>query len=432
VKVTKDKTENSQVFLTITMEPAEIEESLEKSYQRLVRKANIPGFRKGKAPRVIVERYLGKESLLEDAMNHLIPEAYQKAIKEQEIDAFAQPEIEIEKTDPLVFKATIPLKPTIKLGDYHNIRLTPEPVPVTEDDINSAIEQLRHRYANWEPIENPVGLGDLVSMNIQSSIENKPFINRKGVQYQILSDLPVPAPGFAEQLVGMKRDEEKEFTLRFPSDYPRSELAGKEAWFKVKVTEIKQERLPELNDEFSRQIAPGFESLDALREQVSASLRLRAEDKSKIDFEEQVIQAVVDLAQLEFPPVLVESEIDRLVDERLKYWQKGNTGLEDYLSSINKTEEEFRAELRPLAVKRVSRALVLEKIAEEERIEVGDSEIKAEIESLTKEAGQSKDELEKLLNTPQSHEAIKQRLTIRKTIQRLVEIATSSNPREQS
>ena len=430
MKVTREKTEDCQVFLTIEMEPAEVEESLEKSYYRLVSKAKIPGFRKGKAPRAILERYIGKESLLEDALNHLLPEAYEKAIKEQEIEAIAQPQIEIAQTDPVVFKATIPLKPTVKLSDYGSIRLTPEPVQLTEDDINSAIEQLRHSYATWEPVERQVGLSDLVSLDVQSTIEDEPFINQKGAQYQVLSDLPFPAPGFAEQLLGMKRDEEKEFKLQFPLDYPRRELAGKEASFKVRVTEIKQEILPELDDEFARQIDPGFESLDSLREQVSADLRLKAGEKVKMDFEEQVVEAVVDSAQLEFPPVLVEAEINRLVDERLKYWQRGTQGLEEYLKNINKTEEELREELYPLAVKRVTWSLVLEKITEEEKIEVSDSELEAEIESLTKDAGESKDELEKLLNTPQSHESIKQRLIIRKTIQRLVEIAEGLENKE--
>jgi trigger factor len=430
VKVTREKTENSQVFLTIEMEPAEVEESLEKSYYRLVSKAKIPGFRKGKAPRAILERYIGKESLLEDALNHLLPEAYEKAIKEQEIEAIAQPQIEIAQTDPVVFKVTIPLKPTIKLGDYGSIRLTPEPVQITEDDINSAMEQLRHQYASWEPVERQVDLSDLVSLDVQSNIENEPFINQKGAQYQVLSDLPFPAPGFAEQLLGMKRDKEKEFKLQFPLDYPRRELAGKEASFQVRVTEIKQERPPELNDEFARQIDPDFESLDSLREQVTANLRLKAEEKAKMDFEEQVVEAVVDSAQLEFPPVLVEAQISRLVDERLKYWQRGTQGLEEYLRSINKTEEELREELHPLAVKRVTWSLVLEKVTEEKKIEVNDSEIEAEIESLTKSAGESKDELEKLLNTPQSHESIKQQLLIRKTIQRLVEIAEGLENKE--
>ncbi len=427
MKVTNEKTENCQVFLTIEMEPAEVEESLEKSYSRLVRKTDIPGFRKGKAPRAILERHIGKESLLEDALNNLLPEAYEKAIKEQKIEAIAQPHIEITQTDPVVFKATVPLLPKVELGDYHHIQATPEPVELTEDDVNAVMEQLRHRHATWEPVERPVEFDDLVVLDIESNIEDKPFINQKAVQYQVLRDLPVPAPGFAEQLTGMKKNEEKEFKLQFPSDFPRGELAGKEASFKVKITEIKQERLPELDDEFAKGVSPDFKTLDSLRERVSADLKLRAEEKARIDFEERVIEAVVDLAELEFPPILVENEIDRLLNQRFQRLQRGDQGLEEYLKSVNKTKEELREELHPLATKRVIRSLVLGKIAEGEKIEVSDSEVDAEIENMIKNTTENKDELQKVLSTPQARESIEQLLVTRKTVQRLVEIAKGSN-----
>ena len=427
MKVTNEKTENSQAFLTIEMEPAEVEESLEASYHRLVRKTNIPGFRKGKAPRTILERYLGKESLLEDALNNLIPKAYENAIKEQKIEAIAQPHIEIAQTDPLVFKAVVPLAPTIKLGDYHHIQVTPESVELTEDNVNAAIEQLRHQQATWEPVDRPVDFGDLVVLDVDSNIEGKPFINQKGVQYQVLRDVFLPAPGFAEQLSGMKKGDEKEFKLQFPSDYPRGEVAGKEPSFKVKVTEIKQERLPELNDEFASGISPDFKTLDSLREQVSTNLRLGAEEQARVDFEERVIEAAVDLSQVEFPPILVEAEINRLLSQQRRRWQMDDKGLEEYLKSINKTEEELREELRPLAAKRVTQSLVLGKIAEEEKIEVGDAETDTEIENMTKNVDENKkDELKGLLNAPQARESLKQTLMTRKTIQRLVEIAKGS------
>ena len=424
MKVTSEKTENCQAFLTIEMEPAEVEESLEKSYFRLVRRMDIPGFRKGKAPRAILERHIGKESLLEDALNNLLPEAYEKAIKEQKIEAIAQPHIEIAQTDPVVFKATVPLPPKVELGDYRHIQVTPGPVELTDDDVNAVIEQLRHQQATWEPVERPVEFGDLVVLDIESNIEDKPFINQKAAQYQVRHDLPVPAPGFAEQLTGMKKSEEKEFKLQFPSDFPRGELAGKEVSFKVKITEIKQERLPELDDEFARGVSPDFKTLDSLRERVSADLKFRAEEKARIDFEERAIEAVVDLAELEFPPILVEQEIDRLLNQRL---QRGDQGLEEYLRRINKTEEELREELHPLATKRIIRSLVLGKIAEEGKIEVSDSEVDDEIENMIKSDAGNKDELGEALNTPQARQSIEQLLTTRKIIQQLVEIAKGSN-----
>ena len=423
MKVTREKEEDRQVFLRIELEQSQVDQALEQSYRHLVKKANIPGFRQGKAPRAILEGYIGKESLFQDALNHLLPEAYERAIKEQEIDAFAQPHIEVTQTDPVVFKATVPLRPTVKLGDYHSINLTPEPVELTEDGVNAVIERLRHQQAIWEPVERPVDFDDLVVLDIESSIEGEPFINRKGVQYWVRRDAPFPVPGFAEQLPGMKKGKDKEFKLQVPSDYSRSELAGKEPWFKVTVTEIKQERLPELNDELAKQINPEFETLDILREKVSTELRQQAGEKAKIDFEEKVIQQVVELAQVEFPPILAEMEVDRLVSEQSRRLQMGGQGLEDYLKSVNQTEAELREELKPLATKRITHSLVLGEVADEEKIEVSDSEIDAEIEEMIKSSAENKDEMQKLLNTPSSRESIKRLLITRKTIQRLVEIA---------
>ncbi len=423
MKVTNEKTENSQVFLSVEMDAAEMEEALKKSYHRLVKKANIPGFRKGKAPRDVLEGYLGKESLIEDAINKLVPEAYEKAIKEQEIDAFAQPDIEITQTDPVIFKATVPLRPTVTLGDYHSVNLTPEPVELTEDKVNSVIDRLHHQQATWEPVERPVAYDDLAVLDVESKIEEEPFLNREGFQYWVRRDSQLPVPGFVEQLLEMQKGEDKEFKLQIPSDYPKSELAGKKPWFKVKVVEIKEEKLPELNDELAKQINPEFETVAVMREKISAELQKQAEEKVKVDFEEKVLQEVVNLTQVEFPPVLVEMETDRLMNEQARRLQMSGHGLEEYLGSVNKTVAELREDLKPQATQRITNSLVLEKVSEEEKIEVSDADIDAEIEEMLKDAGESKDELQKYLNTPQSKESIKQMLTTRKTIQHLVAIA---------
>ena len=433
MKVTNEKIEGSQAFLSIEMEPAEVEESLEEAYHRLVKKTDIPGFRRGKAPRAILERYLTKESLLEDALDNLLPKACKKAIEEQKLEAIASPSVEIAQTDPVIFKAIVPLRPTIKLGDYHSIQVTPEPVEVSEGDVNAIIDRLRHQHATWEPVERPVGFNDLVVLDIESNVEGKPFINRKGTQYQVLQNYSFPVSGFAEQLLGMERDGDKEFRLQFPPDYPKGELAGKEAWFKVRVSEIKQERLPELNDGFAKEVDPDIGTLDSLRKRIHGNLQLRAEEKARADFEEQVVEAVAGVSQVEFPPVLVEVEIDRLLNQRLQRWQAAGGGLEEYFRSINKTEKELREELRPLATKRTVWSLVLGEVATEEKVEVSDSEVDAEIESIVKDTEEAKkDEVKGFLNSPRSRESIKQTLTTQKTIQRLVEIAKGPNMRSSS
>ncbi len=428
VKVTENNIENRQAFLTIEMESAEMEESLQESYQRLVRKTRVPGFRKGKAPRAVLENYIGKESLLEDTLNILIPKAYRQALEEQELGAYSQPQIEITQNDPLIFKTIVPLPPTIELGDYHGIRVKPpEVVEISEGNISATIERLRHEHAVWEPVERPVDYGDLVTLDIESTVEDKPLIDQKGAQYHIVLESSFPVPGFTEQLRGMKKDEEKEFKLQFPADFSREEMAGKEAQFKVGVSEVKQEILPELNNAFAKGVSPEFKTLKALRRQIAEVLRNEAERKARIEFEDQAMEAVAAVAQVEYPPVLVEIEIERLIDQQLERWRLTRDNLEVYLAQIKKTEAELREELRPLAVTRVTRSLVLGKVAENEKFEVKDSEIDAEIERMTQGETEKKDELIKSLNTPQTRHSIREIMITRKTIERVVEIAKGSS-----
>jgi trigger factor len=423
MKVTNEKTENSQAYLTIEMEPAEMEESLESSYRRLVKRVNVPGFRKGKAPRAVLERHVGQESLLNEALDEMLPRAYEKALKEQEIDAIAQPEIEVVQTDPVIFKAIVPLRPVVRLGDYHSIKDTPEPVKVTEDDVKAVIEELRHQHAVWEPVQRPVDFGDLVVLDVDSDIEGEPFVNRKGAQYQVMSGSPAPAPGFAEQLKGMSQNDEKEFKLKFPSDYSRNEFADKEASFKVKVTEIKQENLPKVTNKFAEQVDPEFKTLKSLRQRISDDLTRNREERNQRDFEQRVLEAVVDLSELEFPPILVDNEIHRLIEDQSRRFQMQGGNMDEYLRTVNKTEEELHEELHPVAEKRVSQSLVLGKITEEEKIEVNDSDIDAEIEAMIISTVENKEQLKKALNTPQTRQSIEQTLLVRKTVQRLGEIA---------
>ena len=217
----------------------------------------------------------------------------------------------------------------------------------------------------------------------------------------------------------MKGGGEKEFKLKLPEDYPRAEVAGKEAHFKVKVSEVKQSRLPPLDDEFAALVNPELKTLGLLREKISASMRLRAEEKAREEFEERVIDGVVSESQVEFPPLLVDMEIARLLEQQARWLQASGRRL-------NKTGEELREELRPLATKRVTRSLVLEKVAEEEKIEVSDAEIKAELENIARSVTSGKGEVQEWLNSPQAHRSVEQSLTRRKTVQRLVEIAGGS------
>jgi trigger factor len=424
LKITKEKEENRQAFLTVELEPAEVEESLEDSYRNLAKKTNVPGFRRGKAPRAVLENYIGRGSLMEEALKKLVPQAYEQALKEQEIEPFAQPEIEVTQTNPVIFKAVVPLAPTVELGDYKSIRMEPDPADVTDENVNNVLEELRHQNATWEPVDRPLDYNDLAVIDINSEVEEKPYVKKLGTQYQVLRDAAAPAPGFAEQIVGMKKDEEKEFKLTFPEDYPNNEVAGKEASFKVKLSEIKEEKLPELNDELAGQVSSEFKTVEALREGVSRSLKQNSEEQVRMDFEEKVINTAIEESLVEYPPILVDMEINRILNEQTRQLQMTGRGMEDYLRSINKTAEQLREDLRPVASKNVAASLVLGRVAEAEKIEVSDAEIDDRIDAMSGNAGEDKkEELKKMMNTPQTRESIRQSLITRKTLERLVEIA---------
>jgi len=427
LKVTKEKVENSQAFLTIEMEPAEMETGMQDAYRQLVQKASIPGFRKGKAPRVIVERTLGKARLLEEAMDHIIPRAYQQALKEQEIEPYAQPEVEITQADPLIFKAKVPLTPTVTLGDYRSIRMSPEPVDIKEENIAAVLEELRHQHANWEPVDRPLSYNDMAVIDINGKVEEKPYVQKVAAQYQVLKNAIAPAPGFVDQIVGMKKEEAKEFNLSFPADYPNSQVAGKEGHFSVKLHEIKEEKLPELNDDFAALVSPEFKTVPALREEVTKGLRLRGEERARMDFEERVINAAIEQAKIEYPPVLLELEINRILNDQARQLQLTGRGMDEYLRSINKTAEQLQEELRPVATRNVTASLVLGKIAEVEKIEVSEDDIKNGINKMSRSIGEEKrEEMQKFLDTPQNRESIGQSLKTRKTIERLTEIAKNT------
>jgi trigger factor len=427
LKVTKDKVENSQAYLTIEMEPAEMEHGMEDGYKHLVTKANIPGFRKGKAPRAVVERYLGKGRLLEEAIDHLIPEAYQNACKEQAIEPYAQPTVEIKQADPLKFTAVVPLAPTVEPGDYQSIRMQPEEVEIKESDIDAVIEQLRHQHATWEPVERPLALNDLAVIDINGTVEDRPYVKKAAAQYQVLADNIAPAPGFAAQLVGLKKEEEKEFALPLPADYPNKELAGKEGKFKVKLHEIKEEKVPELNDDFTAQISAELKTVAALREEAAKSLKQRATDKARMDFEEKVINAAIEKANICYPPVLIDIEIERIVNEQARQLQMSGKGMDEYLKSINKTPQQLGEELRPVAVKNVNASLLLGKVAEVEKIEVTEADIDKRLDNMVLGVdGEKKAEMRQLFDNPQTRASLKQSLMARKTIERLAEIAKNT------
>jgi trigger factor len=367
----------------------------------------------------MLERYFGREALVEDAVEHLLPEVYDRAIQEQEVDSIAQPQVDVLQVDPLSFKATVPVRPTIELDDYHQVKFEQETVVVTEEEEAEALERIRYMQASWEPVERPAKSGDLLAIDVEGTVEGEVVINEKEGWYQLSPDLPNALPGFAEQLEGAEKGGERVFTLTLPAE--QGESGGKECSFKVLVSEIKEKKLAELDDDFAKSIGQGLETLDSLKEKIAVDLRLRKEMEAKNNLEEKAIKALVDLARAEFPDIMVQNEIDHLISERERYFGDRH-GLEDYLNSLKKTQEEYRNELRPMAERIVLRSLILQRFAELEGIEVSAADIDAEVERMMQYA--SDEGARRLFDSSSARESLGRNLFIRKAIDRLVEIAT--------
>ncbi|MBI2854927.1 MAG: trigger factor [Chloroflexi bacterium] len=430
MKVSTEQAERRQVVLNVEMEPAETEKALESAYRRLVQKYTIPGFRKGKTPRNILERYVGKGALLEDAIEHMVPDAYRRAIIEQKIDPVAQPKLELVSAEPVRFKAIVPLRPEVKITDYKQIRVEPETIQVTEEQVESTLDHLRQQHAVWAPVDRPVKFGDMVTADIQSSAADKQLLNEKDAPFRVEKDAKGPLPGFAEKLEGMVKSEEREFDLPFPDDYPSEEYKGKTAHFKVKVNEIKEQNLPALDDAFAKGIGAGVDTVEALREKVRTELKARAEAAEQSRFQEKSIQALADRTQAEYPPVMLEAEIDRLTKRFEEGLTRSGQKMSDYLKAANKTVGQIREEFRPAAKKGLVRSLALWQLSKEENLQVVPEELSGQVEKMSKDAGEKSAQLKKLLEMPDVLESLENEMLTQKTIARLVEIAKGNSEAE--
>jgi trigger factor len=419
MKVSAEDLENRRIALNIEAEAAELDRSLDQAYHHLVREVSIPGFRKGKAPRVILEQQIGKGALLQEALEHLVPQLYKEAIQSENLEPIAEPELEITQSEPLIFKAIVSLKPEVKLGDYRSIRLGAGPeVVVTDDEVASVIEKLRREQGAWVPVDRAAELGDLVTLTVQASVDEKPWLDHKDILYEMDKDSRSPVPGFASCLEGTEKSKETSFNLRIPDDYPIAEMRGKEASFRVTINEIKEKELPELNDEMAK--AAGYGGLEDMKEKVSALLRTRAESRNRLELQQMALDALVGMSEVSYPPVLEDEEIGGLLKTEAQ--RLGFKEIADYVNRAHKTEEEIRQELRPVAKKRLVQGLVLGKLAEQEKIEISASDVDNRIDEIVSNA-EDKEKARQFFSLPQFRQSIEQSLRSQKTIDQLLQIA---------
>lgn len=432
MKVSTQRLPESQIVLEIEVDPEQMERSLDRAYRKLVQRTAVPGFRKGKTPRNMLERHVGRERFLHEAHDILIPEAYKQAVEEREIDAIGQPDIELLQAEPLAFKATVPIRPTVELGDYKELRLEREAVVVDEADVERSLEELRHRYAVHEPVERPVQMGDIVRGDVRGVVDGREIYKDGDVEFRLRDGATILLPGFAEGLVGAEKGVEKEITITVPPG--EGPLAARSGVFTVTVKEVKQERLPELNDDFAREVGEGFSNLEVLRERLRSDIRERLEAQAEEGFRDGAVGALAEQAQkIEFPPVLIDREIERIVRDQAR-----STGqkIDQYLATMKRSPDQLREELLPAATERVRRSLALTRLAEQEGIEVEPPEVDSEVERIVGSAGQQAQELRRLFSGAEARTSIERSLLTRKTIERLIEIArldgTPKSTRKQS
>lgn len=418
-----EKTENNRGVLTVEVDAETVEKALSQAFRKVVKKVTVPGFRKGKVPRAIFERRFGVEALYEDALDILLPDAYASAVKETGIEPVDRPEIDIEQMEkgkPLIFKATVTVKPEVKLGEYKGLEVPKKDFDVKPEDVDAELEAMRQRQGQLEAVEEgSVEKGDRVIIDFEGSIDGEPFEGGKADGFSLEVGSGRMIPGFEDQLVGMSPGEEKTISVTFPEDYHAKELSGKEASFRIKLHEIKRLRLPELDDEFAQDVSE-FDTLEELRADIENKLKEKAKREEEEYRRNQLVEMAAANAEIDLPPVMVEHEIDHMLEHFEQHLRFQGMNLDLYKQFSGKDDKALRDEFREEAEKKVRANLVLEAIAKEENLQVTEQEIDEEIEKLAEQLNRPKEEVRRLLEERDGLEGIKNQLLTRKAVDLLV------------
>ena len=422
IKVEKTNNTN-EIKLTFNV-PAEIfDEGMKKVYNKTAKYFNIPGFRKGKAPMALVERTYGSEIFYEDTFNEIVPDIYEKEIEENKLEVVSKPEIEIVqigKGKELIFTAVVQTKPEVKLGKYKGIELKKVQYRVTKKDIEHELGHMADKNSRLISIEDePVKEKDIAVIDFEGFVDGVPFEGGKAENHELEIGSKTFIPGFEDQIIGMKIDEEKDINVKFPEEYFSKELAGKDATFKVKLHEIKRKEMPTIDDEFAKDVSE-FDTLEELENSIKEKLKAENESKEKYETEENAIKAVCDATEIDIPSAMIETEVDNTIKDietRLSYQ---GLDLKNYLQMVGKTEEDMRKEYEEQAKISVKSRLVLEAIVKAENIEAPEIEVSEKIKEMAKNYGKEETELEKNENLVNY---IKENIKVEKAIKFIVDNA---------
>ena len=388
MKVTSvEKKEKSTVELTIQVEADEFEAAVQKAYLKNRSTINVPGFRKGKAPRKIIEGMYGSGVFYEDAINAAYPGAYDQAVKEQELDDVGYPKMEIVEVgkDGFIFKALVSVRPEVKLGAYKGLTAPKEEPKVTDKDVDEEMKPYIERATRLVSVKRKAKKGDTAVIDFEGFDNGTPFEGGKGENYELKLGSGSFVPGFEEQIVGLKAGEEKDLDITFPEDY-HADLAGKAVVFHVKVNEVKEPQAPEVDDEFAKDVSE-FETLEAFRKDLADKLAQRRSQQAQNDFENAVMEQLVENMECDIPDGMVEVQLDKVMDDYAMRLQGQGISLDDYMKMMGMTPDVMRASAKPAALRQVQMELVLSAVAEAEQLEVTQEEVDAEIARLAEQYG---------------------------------------------
>jgi len=376
-----EKKENNVVVLTIDVSAEDFAAAMAQSFKKNAGKFNVPGFRKGKAPMNIVTKYYGEGVLFDDAINMAATPAYTAALAEHGLEPVSRPEmdiIDVDKTNGLKFSITVTIKPEVKLGQYQGVEAVMPEFPVADADVERELLRVQERNSRLVPVEDrAVEEGDTANIDYEGFLDGVPFDGGKGASYDLKIGSKTFIPGFEEKVAGHLAGEEFDIDVTFPEDYGSADLAGKAVVFKVKLNAVKKRELPVLDDEFAKDVSE-FDTLADYKESLRTSQIEKNNNRAKGIFEENVVQAVVKNAEVDIPPVMVEQEVDRMIEEQKNQMRYQGIEFEQYLSYINQTVDDFKVQLREPAENRIKTQLVLEAVSKAEAVDATPEEIQEE------------------------------------------------------
>lgn len=385
MSVQVEKLEKNMAKLTIEVPAEEVEKAIQKAYVKARKSINVPGFRKGKAPRNLIEKMYGKEIFYNDAVDEILPEAYSKAIDECGEEIVSRPSIDVvqfESGKPCIFTAEVAVKPEVVLGEYKGVQVEKAVIEVQDVEIEAEIAKERENNARTITVEDrAVAQGDMVSLDFEGFVDGVAFEGGKGENYDLTIGSGMFIPGFEDQLVGAEIGKEMEVNVTFPEEYGAKELAGKAAMFKCTVNGIKVKELPEVDDDFAQEVSE-FDTLDEYKADIKARLLKDKEDDAKRAKEDAVIEKIIETAQMEIPEAMVDFQADQLVDDFAQRLQYQGLSMEQYCQFTGMTVESYKEQMKPTALKRIQSRLVLEAVAKAENIEVTEDDLELEMARL--------------------------------------------------